>query len=132
LKRGDHRVTSEEILDAEVKKADINNEVVEKIVLSALIPANGTVKWIADSDYTIVHVTFHNTNTTTAFTSAGSVTNGGATVVSSTATLAAGAVEEFEGGSLSNTSVADGNEIDLNAGDQDTFIAVTMTKKVNT
>ena len=130
MKRGDHRVTSEEILDAGVKKADINDEVVEKIILSAVVPANGTVKWIADSAYTIVHVTFNNISGT-AFTSAGSVTNAGATVVSSSSALAGGAVEEFEGASLSNTEVADGNEIDLNAGDQNTFIAVTMARKVN-
>jgi len=130
LKRGDCRITSEEILDGEVKKADINDEVVEKVVLSVVVPAGGTVKWIADAAYTIVHVTFNNISGA-AFTSAGSVTNAGATVVSSSPSLAGGAVEEFEGASLYNTSVADGNEIDLNAGDQDTFIVVTMTRRVN-
>jgi hypothetical protein len=56
----------------------------------------------------------------------------GNTVVSSTATLAAGAVEEKEGTSLSNTSVADGAAVNLVGGTGgDVLIVVTMTKKVN-
>ena len=96
----------------------------------AVLPLSDTFKWIADAAYTIVHVTFHN-YAGAAFTVAGSVTNAAATVVSSTATLAPDAVEEFEGGSLANVSVADGAALNLIAGDQTTFLVVTMTKKVN-
>ena len=130
MKRGNHLITTEYIPVGEIVKADLADEVVEKLTIQTIVPSGDTVKWIADSAYTIVHVSFHNLGAS-AFTSAASVTNAGNTVVSSSATLAADTVEEKEGTDLSNTSVADGAEIDLNAGDQDTFIVVTMTKKVN-
>lgn len=96
----------------------------------AAIPLSDIFKWLADAAYTITHVTFHN-YAGAAFTVAGSITNAGATVVSSTATLAADTVEEFEAGALANTAVADGAALNLVAGDQTTFIVVTMTKIVN-
>lgn len=141
MKKGDHKIISEEILDGEVATADlasdavtkakIADEVVEKVILSAPVPASDTFKWLADGAYTIVHVSFHNYGGAD-FTAAASVTNAGSTVASSSATLGADAVEEKESTDLSNTSVADGAEINLNAGDQNTFIVVVMTKKVNT
>ena len=106
------------------------DEVVEKLTLMAAIPLSDTFKWIADGAYVITHVTFHN-YAGAAFTVAGHVDNAAAVVVNSTATLAADTVEEFEAGALANTAVADGAELNLVAGDQTTFIVVTMTKKVN-
>lgn len=127
----DGRINSNYIPTGTIVKSDINDEVVEKIQISTYVPASDTFKWIADSNYTIVHVTFHNLGTS-AYTSAGSIKNGANTVVSSSDNLGPDAVEEKEGASLSNTGVSDGNEVDLIAGDQNSFITVTMTKKVNT
>lgn len=116
--------------DPKVIKADIDDEVVEHVIISAPVPAADTFKWLADTAYTVKHVTFHNYGGA-GFTAAASVTNAGSTVVTSSA-LAADAVEEKEGADLSNTSVADGAALNLVAGDQTTFIVVVLTKKANT
>jgi hypothetical protein len=128
----DSAVTTAKLYTGAVTKAKIADEVVEKVILSEIVAAGATKKWLADAAYTITHVTFNNTSGT-ALSGAASVTNAGNTVVSSTATLAAGAVEEKEGASLANTSVADGAAVNLVGGTGgDVLIVVVMTKKVNT
>jgi hypothetical protein len=131
LKVGNKRVTTTMLVTGAVTKAKIADEVVEKVILSEIVAAGATKKWIADGAYTITHVTFNNTSGT-ALSGAASVTNAGNTVVSSTSNLAAGAVEEKEGASLANTSVADGAAVNLVGGTGgDVLIVVVMTKKVN-
>jgi len=77
-------------------------------------------------------VTFHN-YAGGAYASAGSIYNATAvlTVVSSSAALGADAVEEFDSGALSNTSVGNNDEIHLIAGNQTSFITITLEREVN-
>ncbi len=99
-------------------------------VASGALPASDTFKWIAPFACTIIHVTFHN-YAGAPYTAAGSVTNAGAVVVSSSATLAADTIEEKEGADLANTEVAENAAVNFIAGDQTSFIVVTIARKVN-
>ena len=99
-------------------------------VASGALPASDTFKWIAPFACTIIHVTFHN-YAGAPYTVAGSVTNAGAVVVSSSATLAADAIEEKEGADLANIEVAENAAVNFIAGDQTSFIVVTIARKVN-
>ena len=92
--------------------------------ISFALSGGATVKWIADANLTIVHISFYN-QAEAAFTSASSVKNGANIVASSSADLAADTVEEKEGGDLSNTSVTDGAIITFIAGSEPTAIVIT-------
>lgn len=106
------------------------NEVVERVKLSMTITASEIARVLAERAWTVVHISFQNMGGV-AFTVAASVANAGATVASSSATLAADTVAEAEAGNLANTAVADGAEIRLTAGDQLTCIVVTLERRVN-
>jgi len=99
-------------------------------VASGALPANDTFKWIAPFACTIIHVTFHN-YAGAAYAVAGQVTNAGAVVVLSSATLAADTIEEKEGADLANIEVAENAAVNFIAGDQTSFIVVTVARKVN-
>lgn len=94
--------------------------------IPVLLSAGASVKFIAPQDLTVVHVSFYNQGGS-AFTTSAQVTNGANTIASSSSTLAANTPEEKEGGDLSNTAISDGDTITLSAGDQPTFIVVTLS-----
>ncbi len=99
-------------------------------VASGAIPASDIFKWIAPFACTIIHVAFHNYGAA-PYTAAGRVENAGAVVVSSSATLAADTIEEKEGADLANIEVAENAAVNFIAGDQTSFIVVTIARKVN-
>jgi len=114
----------------ELETISLNAKVDYLPVASGAMPASDTFKWIAPFACTIIHVTFHN-YAGAPYTAAGSVTNAGNVVVLSSAVLAADAVEEKEGADLANTEVAENAAVNFVAGDQTSFIVVTIARKVN-
>lgn len=116
---------------------ELADEVVERKKVCAVVIVGDTFKWIADGAWTIKHVTFHNYGTDPygGADHESEVQNAAASVVKSTNNLAADAVEEKEGGDLTNTALADDAELTLICSDTancESFICVTLEKKLST
>ena len=91
-------------------------------IIGVVLGADATAKWIADTDVTAVHISYHNQGGS-AFTTVASVDNAGSAICDSSADLAADTVEEKT--SLSNTTIADGATVLFTAGSQPTAIFLT-------
>jgi len=91
--------------------------------IPVVLGADATAKWIADTDVTAVHISYHNQGGS-AFTTAASVDNAGSAIGDSSADLAADTAEEKT--SLSNTTIADGATVLFTAGSQPTAIFLTV------
>lgn len=117
-----------------IPKAGLADDVVDKITVSAVVPASDVFKHLVDDDYTIVEASFHNYSGG-AYTGAGTIKHDAAAggdllvAVTSSDTLAADAVETKD--PTANEAVADGRVLQLIAGDQTSFITCTLKRKVN-
>lgn len=117
-----------------IPKAGLADDVVDKITVCAVIPASDVFKHLVEGDYTIIEASFHN-YAGAVYTSAGYIKHDAAvggdskTAVTSSAGLGADAVETKA--AVANEEVADGRELQLIAGDQTSFIACVLKRKVN-
>jgi len=102
---------------------DFSAQVVQ--VFTFKLDGGEVAKFIASMALTVIHISFYNMSGGTALTSAASVANAGSTIASSSAVLAADTTEEKEGGDLSNTTIANGADVTVTAGDLPTAIAIS-------
>ncbi|GAI81056.1 unnamed protein product [marine sediment metagenome] len=125
-----------------VLNAEVADDALETVKFPAVLDVGTTdenANILIDKALVVTHVSFHNVGAT-ALNAAATVKRyhdtTESTIATSTATLAGDAVEEKEGGDLSNADLADGDQLRLYTGTvaaDSTILQVTVTctKKLN-